>query len=101
MFRSLGTLPEQAVKLPFDDAIALACDGFETRTVENRYPPAGIADEPGLPEPTGRRTHAGSADAHHLGEELLGQKELVRPDPVMRLKQRAGTPLLGRMYPVT
>ena len=50
-----GALSEQSVKLPLDDAIALARGRFEAWTVEYRHPPAGIADETGLAEPTGRR----------------------------------------------
>src|SRR3954468_9409369 len=87
------TSPEQAVELPPDDAVEAAGGGLEARTVENRPTPAGIADEPHLAEQAGRRTHPGPANAQHLGQELLVQEELVRPHPVMRLEQRAGTPL--------
>src|SRR6266545_8245109 len=87
-------LPEQPIKLGFDDLITFAACRFQSLTVEDRDVAADVADQPGLLQAPGRLGDTLAASSQHVGDELLGEQQFHRPYPVVCEQQPAAESLL-------
>src|SRR5215207_1059659 len=97
----LNSRSAEFVEFVADGEVALAGGCLQAVAVHDGDAAAAVADESGLLEGTGAVGDRGAADAEHLGEEVLGDLEAVRADPVMGLCQPSRGALLGGVQPVT
>lgn len=74
---------DEVVVFSFDDPVAVTGGAFEPRPITNGDHPAGIADELLGVESTGDLRDCRAAYSEHLGEEFLGQGELVTAHAVV------------------
>src|ERR671935_2679314 len=80
---------DQAGVLRVDDPVTLARGTFEPRPVENGDDATAVANQARLLELAGHRADTGPAHAKHVGEELLGEGELVRVHSIVGQQQPA------------
>src|SRR4051812_41101906 len=95
--RSPGPLwrAQQAVVGPPGDAVALTGGGLEAGAVGDLHPAPLVADEARLLELARRDGDPGASHPEHHGEELVGHRELVPLDPVVRHQQPAREALIS------
>src|SRR4051794_15383216 len=96
----LWTYLDEPGELVADQAVAVAGSGAQRVAVEDGDAAAAVADQPGALQHGGVERDGGAADTQHLGEELLGEEELVSTDSVMGLGEPAGAAFLGGVQPV-
>ena len=87
--------------IQFDDLVTSARPRFQARSVEDSELASDVTDQVPLLEGAGRISNALAAHAQHVGEELLGELEFVRPETVMRHEQPAGEARLQRVETIT
>src|SRR6266516_5725673 len=97
--RRLGDRNEGVVRVE-DGLVALAGGRLQPRPVQDGDLAPPVLDESRSLQHPGRNGHRGAPHRQHVGQELLGQHELVRTGPVVGLEQPPGTPLPDRMRPV-
>ncbi len=56
--------------------LALAAGLLETLAVQDRHDPTPVANAPGVGQSPRRLAHACAANAEHVGQELVGEREL-------------------------
>src|SRR3954471_24411732 len=91
----------QRPKKPFvvlaNDAVASTGGTLESRPVDNRDAAVGVRDEASLLQYARGDRHARAPHAEHQRQELVGQRELVGADAIVRHQQPARAPLFDRM----
>src|SRR5712692_7142229 len=95
--RTSGSAQEHLVDLLPDDAVAFAGEILERRAVDDVNLAAAVADHSRALQQAGRNGHRGPADAEHLPEKFLRQRDRIAVDAVARLQQPATKPRLERM----
>ena len=61
---------------------------------------ADVTNQPGLLKAPGRLGDALAASSQHVGDELLGEQQFLRPHPVVGEQQPAAESLLDRVKAV-
>src|SRR5580704_1745841 len=80
--------------------VAFAGSVLQSRAVEDGYGAALVLDQAAALQNSRRQTHAGTPGAKHLGQELVGDVEYSRVDPVLAHEQPACQALLDFMQAV-
>ena len=88
---------EQPASVALDGVVAFAGGFLQAFDVEHADMPPAVLDQPRLLQRIGDERHAGSPHAHHLGEKLLGQGDIVAAGQVPATQQPARDARLGRM----
>ena len=96
----MGGGRQQAIVFRFDDLVALTDLCFQSLPVQYGYVATVIIDESRLLQfPCGLRDPF-AADAQHIGDHFLRDRQFVRREPVQALQQPAAELLDYRMMPV-
>jgi hypothetical protein len=91
---------EQPVVFGAHDAAAFAGDGLQPGSVEHGDLAAAVADQPGPLERARGGRYARPVRAQLQREDLLGEREVVRPGAIVAQQEPAGAPLVDRVQAV-
>jgi len=80
---------EDAHAFAIDGSVAFASRLFESLPIENTDFAACVVNQAGILQPPCRHGHGFPASSEHIGDEFLGQKKVIRRDPVADQKQPA------------
>lgn len=82
------------------DPVTLARAGFETFAIDDRQAAVMVVNEPGALQFAGGFGHAGTPNAQHRRQKLVGHRHDVVLQPVMRHQQPTGASLLNGVEPI-
>src|SRR5262249_24406253 len=94
-----GSGQEAVVDLP-GDLITLTGGVLEALPIDDGDPAPAELDKTGLLQDSGGHRHGRSPDPQHVGQELVGHRELVGAYAVLREQEPAGAALLDGVEPV-
>jgi hypothetical protein len=77
--------------------VALTGGRLQAAPVDDSDPAPAVGDKPGPLECPRSETDRLATDAEHLGQELVGEREVVPPDSIVRHQQPAAGSLLERV----
>lgn len=83
MRRASGRSFQHVMNLASSDLITFARGSLEAGAVKYGHGPSSVFDHPLLLEGSCHKTDLGPVHTKHICDELLGEIELVSPDPVM------------------
>src|SRR6476619_6797120 len=91
---------EQPVGMRLDGLVTFASGRPQPFQVEDANVPPAVPDQAGLLQRVGDDRHAGAPHAHHLGDELLGEREIIAALQIPRAQQpprETGLDRVGRV----
>src|SRR5262249_18517324 len=94
-----GSGQEAVVDLP-GDLITLTGGVLQAIPIDDGDPAPAELDKTGLLQDSGGHRHGRSPDPQHLGQELVGHRELVGAYAVLREEEPSGAALLDGVEPV-
>src|SRR4029453_2835832 len=83
-----------------NDGVALARRRLEAGAIDDRDSPARVFDQPRFLERRAGEAHRWTANAEHLSEEILLERELVRVQPIARRQEPPAHPLFERVQSI-
>ena len=98
--RALSGVDDLVQLLP-QGRVALAASGFEAIAIDDGDAPSVICDQTRRLEQLSRESDGPTPRAEHLPEDVVGDRERVRRDPIMGHEQPTAEPLLGDVEAIT
>src|ERR1700733_10570294 len=92
-----GLRPDEPVGQRLDRPIALAGAFLQSLEIEHADVSALVSDEAGLLQGIGHDRYAGAAHPEHLGDEFLGEREIVAADQVAAAQEPTRETRLDRV----